>query len=282
MEVGDETTSNKTEIINMIESKIFEFSPHTTTTQSKMHCEPPGDENHLEFLTQENIDKTFNADCYRLFYNNSSLCITQNHSQFNYKKIVEEQMSKLVEHEVTQSFGKHDGTKLNATRCVEMPHVTLNCEQIILNNVTIKYDETSCVPAKSETILMDSLSGKKDTDSIDSDVIDTTLDSSSIYSTTNTKALNETVFSAIRNPFDCDIKNRLLTRSVIDLNERPNYKKLLTNAPLVKEKHPLTLNDKENYLVLEEIGKGAFAKIYLIQNNKKGKEHLKYALKVSF
>jgi hypothetical protein len=41
-----------------------------------------------------------------------------------------------------------------------------------------------------------------------------------------------------------------------------NYKSLSTSAPLIKEKTECSLNEK--YDVLKEIGKGAYAKVYLI------------------
>ncbi len=99
--------------------------------------------------------------------------------------------------------------------------------------------------------------------------------------TTTTTNLNNTICKAIQDPFDTEIKNRLLNRSASSLVKKPNYKNLVTQHPLVKEKHTVLLMDGQTYTVLDMIGKGAFAKIYLIQNKlNKQKANSKYALKV--
>lgn len=105
------------------------------------------------------------------------------------------------------------------------------------------------------------------------------MNSSSCGATTTN--MNNTIFSAIRDPFDTEIKNRLLNRTASILVKKPNYKNLITQHPMVKEKHTILLMDGETYTILESIGSGAFAKIYLIQNklNKK-KANQKFALKV--
>ncbi len=99
--------------------------------------------------------------------------------------------------------------------------------------------------------------------------------------TTTTTNLNNTICKAIQDPFDTDIKNRLLNRSASNLVKKSNYKNLVTQHPMVKEKHTVSLMDGQTYTILEMIGKGAFAKIYLIHNKlNKQKENKKWALKV--
>ncbi len=102
--------------------------------------------------------------------------------------------------------------------------------------------------------------------------------SETIYEENSTNQ-NETILQAVKDPFNFEIKKRLLERgpiSVLKMNK--NYKSLCTCAPMIREKTACSLNDNETYDVLKEIGKGAYAKIYLIQN--KNAKDKKYALKV--
>lgn len=87
---------------------------------------------------------------------------------------------------------------------------------------------------------------------------------------------------AQRNPFDTDIKNRLLKRNAAVLSNKSYYKNLITQHPVIKEKHFVTLANRETYTLLEMIGKGAFAKIFLIENKdkEKAKKSKRMALKV--
>lgn len=95
----------------------------------------------------------------------------------------------------------------------------------------------------------------------------------------NATNLNETIVQAIRDPFSFDVKTRLLERGPIEkLKSNSKYRSLCTQAPIAKEKLTVTLNDGQSYNILSEIGKGAYAQIYLIQN--KSKKEQKYALKV--
>lgn len=111
-------------------------------------------------------------------------------------------------------------------------------------------------------------------------------DSSSMNSSlttcmTTTTNLNNTLFSAVRDPFNTDVKNRLLVRDSSSIIKKPNYKNLIVQHPIVKEKQMVLLMDGVNYTILEMIGKGAFAKIYLIQNKMdREKPNKKMALKV--
>jgi len=91
--------------------------------------------------------------------------------------------------------------------------------------------------------------------------------------------LNETIIQAIRDPFSFDIKIRLLERGPIDkLKANKSYISLCSMAPIIKKKMSVTLNDNQSYNIIDEIGKGAYAQIYLIQN--KSQKDKKYALKV--
>ena len=90
---------------------------------------------------------------------------------------------------------------------------------------------------------------------------------------------NETIIQAIRDPFSFDIKIRLLERGPIDkLKANKSYISLCSMAPIIKKKMSVTLNDNQSYNIIDEIGKGAYAQIYLIQN--KSQKDKKYALKV--
>jgi hypothetical protein len=85
--------------------------------------------------------------------------------------------------------------------------------------------------------------------------------------------------NAIRDPFSFEIKNRLLRRGALDyLKKNPNYQGLMVNAPNIQPKTFVTLKGNFNYVVLKEIGKGAYAKIYAIESKDAKKSTL--ALKV--
>jgi len=91
--------------------------------------------------------------------------------------------------------------------------------------------------------------------------------------------LNETVRQAVKDPFNFEIKRRLLERGPINqLKDNICFKSLCTIAPTIKTRGQVSLIDNEYYSVLDEIGKGAYSQIYLIQN--KSKKDKKFALKV--
>jgi hypothetical protein len=91
--------------------------------------------------------------------------------------------------------------------------------------------------------------------------------------------MNETIMYAIREPFSYEVKNRLLNRGALnELKQKPNFKSVAVSMPTIKVKTFFLIQDK-NYSITEEIGTGAFAKIYLVQNKEDKKQ---YALKVFF
>lgn len=93
----DITQKSEEASISVIDSKAFEFSPMPKDKSELVHKISDED----EFLTQENLDRTFNNDCYKLCFNTSTM--TQNFSKFNFKKIVEEQISEFNNEETNQS-----------------------------------------------------------------------------------------------------------------------------------------------------------------------------------
>ena len=86
--------------LSVIDSKAFEFSPMPKDQTLVQKCYEVED----EFLTQENLDRTFNNDCYKLCFNTTAMSVTQNFSKFNFKKIVEEQISEFNNEETNQSI----------------------------------------------------------------------------------------------------------------------------------------------------------------------------------
>jgi hypothetical protein len=91
--------------------------------------------------------------------------------------------------------------------------------------------------------------------------------------------LNETIVAAVREPFSFEKKDRLLARGPIEwLKRKANYSTLKANVPGVREKGVVILKDGLDYKVQRELGRGAFAKIYLIQNKEKA---TRFALKVN-
>jgi hypothetical protein len=88
--------------------------------------------------------------------------------------------------------------------------------------------------------------------------------------------LNDTITLSKRDPFCNQLKNRLLKRI-----GAPEYLKAKSDfsssdySPLMKKNSYVLIGNK-NYSVIKEIGKGAFAKVYLITNKCQT-----YALKVN-
>lgn len=272
-----------------IDSKVFTFSPVKERSVLSLPESPEKEDNQL--LTQEKLDKTFNNDCYKLFFNGDiSMQMTQNFTQFKFQKIVEDQITELNNAEQNQSIlALKEPSKLEATACLEMSQATLSVDKLKAdnlladiqeNNTTIGNDPATVTSTMgmttNTTTNTKNLKSHLDSSTFDSDLNFSTLNSSTCTTTNN---MNNTIFSAIRDPFDIGIKNRLLNKTDC-LIKKKNYKNLVTQHPLVKEKHTVLLKDGETYTILEMIGKGAFAKIYLIQNKLKEKSNKKFALKV--
>ncbi len=232
-----------------------------------------------ELLTNEKLEKTFNQDYYKLFHNdmfgveNQSLFDinqpTQNTNlniskliglkqitEFNEIEKLDFQNADLAHKTVNDTLNKidYESNKLN------LPNITLNGELIkddnLVNNLTLVSEaDTTCL-------------GKSD-------------NNSSIMTGATTTHLNETIINALRDPFSFEVKNRLINRGALDyLKKNPNYVSLRTNIPMIKEKINVSLKDGFTYKVIKEIGKGAYAKIYLIEN-RENKSSQQFALKVN-
>lgn len=88
--------------------------------------------------------------------------------------------------------------------------------------------------------------------------------------------LSETIIGAIHEPFDFRVRERLLQRGPIDcLKKISNYAQFTTTAPIVCKNRCLRIKKDFDLNVIEEIDKGAFAKIYLVENDKKERAALK-------
>lgn len=88
--------------------------------------------------------------------------------------------------------------------------------------------------------------------------------------------LSETIIGAIHEPFDFRVRERLLQRGPIDyLKKMSNYAQFTTTAPIVCKNRCLRIKKDFDLNVIEEIDKGAFAKIYLVENDKKERIALK-------
>lgn len=183
-------------------------------------------DNHSEALTQQNLQKTFNDDYYKLFYNHSMFNNTSlNVSKVMIDRIIDEEDSGEKEDDSEDKENKDESTK----------------SALFATN-----------PDNSLSVLSN--------------------ESSTMHN------LNETVMTAIKEPFNIDVKNKLLDKGPIEmLKKNPNFGTLKSTAPIIREKILISLKDNIDYKIIREIGKGSFAKIYLIErkDNKK-----KMALKV--
>lgn len=189
--------------------------------------------NHSEALTQQNLQKTFNDDYYKLFYNQSMF----NSTSLNVSKVM---IDRMIDEDETN----------------EKEEQTEEREKTLIDN------ESNTVSTKTTLFVTNS---------------DQSLSILSNESST-VQNLNETLMTAIKEPFNIDVKNKLLDKGPIEmLKKNPNFASLKSNAPIIREKIFISLKDNIDYKIIKEIGKGSFAKIYLIErkDNKK-----KMALKV--
>ena len=163
--------------------------------------------------------------------------------------------------------------KLKAAKLLEaMGDDTEKTERMGTTNNFTNVTSTNFTAAKfaNKTTNLDSTSFDPDCSTLNST-------STCMMTTTN---LNNTIFSAVRDPFNADVKNRVLVRNSNALSKKSNYKNLIVPHPIVNVKGIVSLMGNETYSVLENIGKGAFAKIYLIQNINDKERARKIALKV--
>lgn len=175
-------------------------------------------DNHSEALTQQNLQKTFNDDYYKLFYNHSMF----NNTSLNVSKVM---IDRIIDEEDTKEKGNDSEEKDNK-------------------------DESQTASTKSALFVTNA---------------DNSLSVLSNESTTM-QNLNETLMTAIKEPFNIEIKNKLLDKGPIEmLKKNPNFASLKSTAPIIKEKIFISLKDNIDYKIIREIGKGSFAKIYLIE-----------------
>lgn len=176
--------------------------------------------------------------------------------------------------------------QLDATACEEMTMQTLSNDKLKAAKLLEAMGDTEQTVNMGTTTTNFTTTNftkatKSDLDCTSFDPDSSTFNGSTTTCMTTTTNLNNTIFSAVRDPFNTDVKNRLLVRGSSSIIKKPNYKNLIVQHPIVKEKQMVLLMDGVNYTILEMIGKGAFAKIYLIQNKKdKEKSSRKMALKV--
>ena len=223
-----------------------------------------------EVLTAEKLDQTFNHDYYRLYQmsmvNTPTVEVYKNVSKFlDYSKLGEMQKGE---------FNKMEEEEENLEKTV---NVTLSGESTKMGKLIDK------VCDKTNVSVIEKESKAKDVsmmvERVDQTLAETTMDMTTTLETTTTAPLNETIMNAIRDPFSFEIKNRLLKRGALDsLKKNVNYQGLMVNAPNIQPKTFVTLKGSMNYVVLKEIGKGAYAKIYAIESKEAKKSTL--ALKV--
>ncbi|RNA43421.1 mitotic checkpoint serine threonine- kinase BUB1 [Brachionus plicatilis] len=157
---------------------------------------------------------------------------------------------------------------------------SLNVSKVMIDQMIDKEnnDEKEDAVSEKETTLAENDSHTVSTKaSLFASNMDNSLSILSNESTT-VQNLNETLMAAIKEPFNIDVKNKLLDKGPIEmLRKNPNFATLKVKAPTIREKIFVSLKDKIDYKIIKEIGKGAFAKIYLIERKDTKK---KMALKV--
>jgi hypothetical protein len=226
-----------------------------------------------ELFTKDKLEETFNNDYYKLCYNNnanSSLNLTTTNVT---KYIDAAQKMLMVAKENENEFDMRNEACEKLKKSTDQDDVSTARETTqILGERT--NNQSKLLPKKLTSLAQD-FNNMNNTynSSIIYDSITTSNDSDTTMTGSN---MNETIMYTIREPFNYEFKNRLLNRGPLEqLKKNPNFSTLAVNLPEIKVKTFLPLKNV-NYNILEEIGSGAFAKIYLIET----KDKSKYALKV--
>ena len=261
----------------------------TATTINLKHLNPnsplspppnASNEDEIEEFTKDKLEETFNGDYYKLcYYPNASLATTG----MNITKYINEAKLIRIDEDKSESdneVGKQ--LKYNKDVCMEeedfgeVATKKATRAQVLgeRTNLTFNNKETG-TPVRNQTAYdANTMNNTQSNISLMSDTLTTSNESDS----TMNGGSNETIVFSIREPFNYEIKNRLLNRGPIDeLKKCENFAQLATHLPDIKVKTLLPLKNK-NYSILEEIGNGAFAKIYLIENKE---TKTRSALKVS-
>lgn len=140
-----------------------------------------------------------------------------------------------------------------------------------------KQDEEDEEDTDSDKTTTENNSGSSNTESTSSTSFTNMIDSSTCPTSSGPSALSETIMIAMREPFDFEVRDRLLARGPInELKKMPNYTELKgANAPKIRKGHTLPFKAGKILNIIDEIDKGSYAKIYLVEDQKKTKLALK-------
>jgi hypothetical protein len=256
-------------------------SSQPTNTDNKKKQEEASE--NYELLTSEKLEESFSADYYKIYFNNTTHFDNSDIS-IN-KSIRSSQRSHIVTNvstlnipmpRISEQIEPVSTDEVSNTSAITTTKIGIEMTEVNLT-APFKPKLIGAIENMSNVSIMVETKNGEDKDNQSSE--DQTLISRS-SSTINTSTLNDTVVNAVREPFNFEVKNRLLNRKANEyLAAKSNFVSLRVQAPVIQEKKTLlTLADRLEYRVIEEIGKGAFAKIYLIERNE-GERKISYALK---
>jgi hypothetical protein len=238
-------------------------------TQS-MPSPPRNDDfDEQDLMTKDKLEETFNNDYYKLCYNNNANS-SLNMTTTNVTKYIDaaQKMLRVTEEDENEPEIKENGDKYKKLTDKDDVGSIREAVQILSEKTN---NQSKLLPKKLTSLMQDHNNSYNS--SIIYDSITTSNDSDTTMTTSN---MNETIMYTIREPFNYEFKNRLLNRGPLEqLKKNPNFSTLAVNLPEIKIKTFLPLKNV-SYNILDEIGSGAFAKIYLIET----KDKSKYALKV--
>lgn len=242
---------------NISDFQLTKREEHTSPSQPIFDL-PDCDDQDLE-LTSNKWNESFNKDYYKLCAGgstNTTISVTKNlQAVNNLFKLREEAEYESNEIEVELEKPDKSHQMLNKTPApiviANETHTNITVTKTVFTNKTVNQDVSTMF--NDTSIAISDLSD-----------IDTTIGGNT--TTTGSSKLNDTVAFSIREPFKYEFKNRLLQRGAInELKKNPNYVELKSIQPTVNVKRLFQF--KSNcYNVLAEIGKGAFANIYRIEN----------------
>jgi hypothetical protein len=231
------------------------------------------DDNQL--FTKDRLEETFNQDFYKLCYNNNqSLNATTTHIVTKYIDGARQMLNVLEESENQSFVGGENNEEASKKKPDEKMNVTNTGGKVLGERTNVAAAPASRPLPARLTSLGDVEDGNSTYSFIVNGSIVTTDDSATMNA--DTGSMNETIMYTIREPFNYEFKNRLLNRGPLEqLKKNPKFSSVVVNMPDIKARTLLSLKNV-NYNIIEGIGCGAFAKIFLIET----KEKAKYALKV--
>jgi checkpoint serine/threonine-protein kinase len=248
--------TKKGDVTMILEESPFRFIDKT----EKINRQHEASYTEESILTSEDMERSFNNNYYQLCAVDISMNTTNT-------------IENLSANKFSLNASK---VKINASRLLDISELSgCNFSKIQMDTSKV-FDKSRCETLRNKTIaeLTNKMpilneSSLENKTFIEDNNEDDSNEVSTLNETTSTN-LNDTILQAIRNPFDSEIKHRLLIRTGLEyLKSKNDYFNIKAMAPMIKEKYQITLGGNFGFKVSNKIGKGSYAVIYKIVSKEK-------------